>query len=131
LQAVLTGWKVAGGPTRSSAAPAARSPVAARSGGNVGSHGNKSKAAAKTAPQAGPAHATNHAAHHATPAVGAAAASNTATHAAPAATAHEAGAARVEPALRPKTVRPSADSTARSGASSATAAGSDADWETF
>ncbi|NYH23187.1 methyl-accepting chemotaxis protein [Paraburkholderia bryophila] len=134
LQAVLTGWKVAGGPTRSSAAPAARSPTVARSSGNFGSNGNKSKPAAKATPQAGAGHATNHAVNHATPAAGAAAASNTAehaAHAAPATTAREAGAARVEPALRPKTIRPATDSASRSGASSATAAGSDADWETF
>nr|WKF57713.1 Methyl-accepting chemotaxis protein IV [Paraburkholderia busanensis] len=142
LQAVLSGWKVAGGTTRSGAT-AARAPVTARSVPNPVAHhgGNASrKPSGKTAPAAPQAAgaAGNQAAsagaatHQAAPqAAHAATATATAAHAAPAAVAHDAGSTRVEPALRPKTVRPSAESVARPAASSAATAGSDADWETF
>ena len=132
LQAVVNGWKVAGGPAHGSA-PAARSQAARTSGGRNGSTSSskssgKSKPAVKAAPQA----AGNGAAH---PAAGPAAATNPATHPATAAAAHDAGAARVEPALRPA-ARASSESGARPAAArpaavSAASAGSDADWETF
>ncbi|NPT33039.1 methyl-accepting chemotaxis protein [Paraburkholderia xenovorans] len=112
LQAVVNGWKVAGGPVRSSAAvrPQAAQPRAS---------GGKSKPAAKAVPPA----SANGAAH---PAAGTAA-----TSTAQASGNHDAGAARVEPALKPKTARAASESAARPAAASAVTAGPDTDWETF
>ncbi|REE20908.1 methyl-accepting chemotaxis sensory transducer with TarH sensor [Paraburkholderia sp. BL27I4N3] len=114
LQAVVNGWKVAGGVAHGSAAATRPQPAASR----VTS--SKSKPAAKLAQHAG----VNGGAAH--PATGAAA---TSTPSAPGN--HDAGAARVEPALRPKTARAASESAARPAAVSAATAGSDADWETF
>ncbi|PRX99182.1 methyl-accepting chemotaxis protein [Paraburkholderia sp. BL25I1N1] len=114
LQAVVNGWKVAGGAAHGSAAATRPQPAASR----VTS--SRSKPAAKLAQHA----AVNGGAAH--PATGAAATSN------PSASGnHDAGAARVEPALRPKTARAASESAARPAAVSAATAGSDADWETF
>jgi len=44
---------------------------------------------------------------------------------------HEAGAARVEPALKPKTPPAASAPAPRPAAASVASAGSDADWETF
>ncbi|MFM0668795.1 methyl-accepting chemotaxis protein [Paraburkholderia sediminicola] len=114
LQAVVNGWKVAGGAAHSSVA-ATRSQSAAP---RVTS--SKSKPAAKAVPHA----SVNGGAAH--PAAGVAA-TNTASSSA----SHDAGAARVEPALKPKTARAASESAARPVAASAASAGSDADWETF
>ncbi|MFM0317298.1 methyl-accepting chemotaxis protein [Paraburkholderia nemoris] len=124
LQAVVSGWKVAGGQTRSAAtATAARPQAAARSNGSKsGKSSSQHAQPAKAAPQA-----TAHAAAH--PAAGKAA--NAATHATPASSTHGADTARVEPALKPKTPRAASDSAARPAAAGAASAGSDADWETF
>ena len=119
LQAVVNGWKVAGGQTRSTVA-AARPQAGARPNGSERDGKRDSKGGsqhvqhAKTAPQA--------AAH--TPA-------NTVSHAAPASATHGADPARIEPALKPKTVRAASESAARPAAVSAPTSGSDADWETF
>ncbi|MFM0098909.1 methyl-accepting chemotaxis protein [Paraburkholderia nemoris] len=124
LQTVVSGWKVAGGQTRSAAtATAARPQAAARSNGSKsGKSSSQHAQPAKAAPQA-----TAHAAAH--PAAGKAA--NAATHATPASSTHGADTARVEPALKPKTPRAASDSAARPAAAGAASAGSDADWETF
>ncbi|MFM0114532.1 methyl-accepting chemotaxis protein [Paraburkholderia nemoris] len=124
LQAVVSGWKVAGGQTRSAAtATAARPQAAARSNGSKsGKSSSQHAQPAKAAPQAS-AHAAAH------PAAGKAA--NTATHATPASSTHGADTTRVEPALKPKTARAASDSAARPAVTSAASAGSDADWETF
>ncbi|CAE6889979.1 Methyl-accepting chemotaxis protein IV [Paraburkholderia nemoris] len=121
LQAVVSGWKVAGGQTRSAAtATAARPQAAARSNGSKsGKSSSQHAQPAKAAPQAS-AHAAAH------PAAGKAA--NTAT---PASSTHGADTTRVEPALKPKTARAASDSAARPAVTSAASAGSDADWETF
>jgi len=122
LQAVVSGWKVAGGQTRS-VATAARPQAAARSNG--GRSGSQRVQPAKAAPQA-----TAHAAAH--PAAGkAAGAASSAAHATPASATQGADAARVEPALKPKTARGASDSAARPAAAGAASAGSDADWQTF
>jgi methyl-accepting chemotaxis protein-1 (serine sensor receptor) len=119
LQAVVNGWKVAGGQTRSTVA-AARPQAGARPNGSERDGKRDSKGGsqhvqhAKTAPQA--------AAH--TPA-------NTVSHAAPASATHGADPARIEPALKPKTARAASESAARPAAASAPTSGSDADWETF
>ncbi|WNC89876.1 methyl-accepting chemotaxis protein [Paraburkholderia sp. FT54] len=113
LQAVLNGWKVAGGPARSSAAATRPNQTAS----HVTSSGTKP--ATRSAPPAsakGAAHLT---------------ASTAATNTEPASTNHDEGAARVEPALRPKTARAAPESTARPAAASAATTSSDADWETF
>jgi methyl-accepting chemotaxis protein-1 (serine sensor receptor) len=121
LQAVVNGWKV-GGEARGSAAT--RAPAAARP--NAGKSGGQYVQSAKAAQPA-----STHAAAH--PAAGKAA--KTATPAtpaaAPASAAQGADTTRVEPALKPKTARAASDSAARPAAAGATAAGSDADWETF
>ncbi|CAE6778238.1 methyl-accepting chemotaxis protein [Paraburkholderia nemoris] len=124
LQAVVSGWKVAGGQTRSAAtATAARPQAAARSNGSKsGKSSSQHAQPAKAAPQAS-AHAAAH------PAAGKAA--NAATHATPASSTHGADTTRVEPALKPKTARAASDSAARPAVTSAASAGSDADWETF
>ncbi|MFM0030403.1 methyl-accepting chemotaxis protein [Paraburkholderia madseniana] len=122
LQAVVSGWKVAGGQTRS-VATAARPQAAARSNG--GKSGSQRVQPAKAAPQA-----TAHAAAH--PAAGkAAGAASSAAHATPASATQGADTARVEPALKPKTARAASDSAARPAAAGAASAGSDADWQTF
>ncbi len=113
LQAVVNGWKVAGGPAvRSSAAvrPHTAQPRVT---------GSKSKPAAKATPQTS--------AHGAAHPVAATAATNTAQ----ASVNHDAGSARVEPALKPKPARAPSESAARPAAVSAATASSDADWETF
>ncbi|ACD18201.1 methyl-accepting chemotaxis protein [Paraburkholderia phytofirmans] len=111
LQAVVNGWKVAGGAVHNSAAATRSQSTASR----VTS--SKSKPAAKAAPHA----SVNGGA--AQPAANTASASASASH--------DAGAARVEPALKPKTARAASESAARPAAVSAATAGSDADWETF
>ncbi|AXL52268.1 chemotaxis protein [Paraburkholderia caffeinilytica] len=123
LQAVVNGWKVAGGQTRS-AATAARPQAAVRTNGGKsgGRGGNQHAQPAKAAPQAS-AHAAAHPAAN-RPA-------SAATHAAPASATQVADTARVEPALKPKTARAASDSAARPAAAGAATAGSDADWETF
>ena len=110
LQAVVSGWKVAGGAAHGGAA--AR-PVAALPRVNV-----SKKPAAKAAP------ASSQGAAH--PAAG-----TPATNTAQATAHHDAGTARVEPALKPKTARAPSEPAARPAASSAATASSDADWETF
>ncbi|HEX7909835.1 MAG TPA: methyl-accepting chemotaxis protein [Paraburkholderia sp.] len=124
LQAVVNGWKVAGAPARSSAAP-----VRARTATTRVSRGTSKPAAKATAATAATTHG-NGAAH---PATGAAAIHTAVTNTAPAAATHD---ARVEPALKPKTARAAAESAARPAAARPAAAGaattgSDADWETF
>ncbi|MFB9122998.1 HAMP domain-containing protein [Paraburkholderia dipogonis] len=111
LQAVVNGWKVAGGAVHNSAAATRSQATASR----VTS--SKSKPAAKAAPHASVNGGT------AQPAANTASASASASH--------DAGAARVEPALKPKTARAASESAARPAAVSAATAGSDADWETF
>ncbi|CAE6816245.1 methyl-accepting chemotaxis protein [Paraburkholderia aspalathi] len=126
LQAVVNGWKVAGGQTRSvatAAVAAARPQAAARSNGSKSA--SQHAQSAKSAPQA-----TAHAAAH--PAAGKAASTASAAKAAtPASSTHGADTTRVEPALKPKTARAASDSAARPAVASAASAGSDADWETF
>ena len=126
LQAVVNGWKVAGGQTRSvatAAVAAARPQAAARSNGSKSA--SQHVQSAKSAPQA-----TAHAAAH--PAAGKAASTASAAKAAtPASSTHGADTTRVEPALKPKTARAASDSAARPAVTSAASAGSDADWETF
>ena len=132
LQTVVSGWKVAGGPTHGGALAARGAvaaivaPATARTSG--GKHGGARSAggarAAKAAPRAS-AHGAAHSASQAT-----ANTANTATQAAPAPVTHDASTARVEPALKPKTTRAASESPARPAASAATA-GSDGDWETF
>ena len=129
LQTVVSGWKVAGGPTHGGALAARGAvaaivaPATARTSG--GKHGGARSAggarAAKAAPRAS-AHGAAHSASQAT--------ANTATQVAPAPATHDASTARVEPALKPKTTRAASESPARPAASAATA-GSDGDWETF
>ena len=126
LQAVVNGWKVAGGQTRSvatAAVAAARPQAAARSNGSKSA--SQHVQSAKSAPQA-----TAHAAAHS--AAGKAASTASAAKAAtPASSTHGADTTRVEPALKPKTARAASDSAARPAVASAASAGSDADWETF
>ncbi|MCX4158064.1 MULTISPECIES: methyl-accepting chemotaxis protein [Paraburkholderia] len=126
LQAVVNGWKVAGGQTRSvatAAVAAARPQAAARSNGSKSA--SQHAQPAKAAPQAS-AHAAAH------PAAGKAASTASAAKAAtPASSTHGADTTRVEPALKPKTARAASDSAARPAVASAASAGSDADWETF
>ncbi|MCP2086342.1 UNVERIFIED_ORG: methyl-accepting chemotaxis protein [Paraburkholderia sediminicola] len=126
LQAVVNGWKVAGGQTRSvatAAVAAARPQAAARSNGSKSA--SQHAQSAKSAPQA-----TAHAAAHS--AAGKAASTASAAKAAtPVSSTHGADTTRVEPALKPKTARAASDSAARPAVASAASAGSDADWETF
>ncbi|MFT4063162.1 methyl-accepting chemotaxis protein [Paraburkholderia sp.] len=116
LQAVLSGWKVAGGAPRNGA-PAVRAQTSAPAGGAAGSR--FVKPAPSTAGAANAASASN-------AAVTATAGTAQSVHGA---------AARVEPALKPKPAatpaRAAADAGARPAVASAAAAGSDADWETF
>ncbi|MGN8106935.1 methyl-accepting chemotaxis protein [Paraburkholderia sp. 22098] len=122
LQAVLSGWKVASSPARSFAAQA-EPQVKARAAVS------KSKTVAKSAPR--PAQpAANPAASAATSAA-ATANAVTAGGTASASGNHEAGAARVEPALKPKTPPAALVPAPRPAAASVASAGSDADWETF
>ncbi|MBT2791565.1 methyl-accepting chemotaxis protein [Paraburkholderia strydomiana] len=122
LQAVLSGWKVASSHARSFAAQA-EPQVKARAAVS------KSKTVAKSAPR--PAQPAANAAASAAASAAATANSVTAGGTASASGNHEAGAARVEPALKPKT-RPAASAPApRPAAASVASAGSDADWETF
>ena len=134
LQAVLSGWKVGSGSGRGFSAPSAPAvpQVKARA------MSTSRKPAAKAAPRAAQATANGSVAHAAT----ANATAHAATHAttansaaaAPAnqqAAAGQAGTARVEPALKPKTPRAAFEPAARPAAASASSAGSDADWETF
>jgi methyl-accepting chemotaxis protein-1 (serine sensor receptor) len=121
LQTVVGGWRVEGGQRAGSSArsstPAARSK-------------NAPRASAAAAPKAAatPAHA-------ASPAAGHGATHAASQSAAPAAPKHDAArtaaSARAEPALRPRTSAGAAEPTARPAATGASAAGSDADWETF
>jgi methyl-accepting chemotaxis protein len=122
LQAVVNGWKVAGGAAHGGAA-ATRSPSAARV---TSSKSGKSKLASKAAPHVSANGGAAYSAHAAQPAASAAA-----TNPASAPASHDAGAARVEPALKPKTARVASESAVRPVAASAASAGSDADWETF
>ncbi|MGF6540588.1 methyl-accepting chemotaxis protein [Paraburkholderia youngii] len=114
LQAVLSGWKVAGGtPARQSAPATPRSQASAQF--------------AKAAPQAASA---------ATPVHPAGASSEAkATAAAPAAPSQHDAAARVEPALKSRptaaAARATTDTPARAAPASTAKASSDADWETF
>ncbi|MFM0375502.1 MULTISPECIES: methyl-accepting chemotaxis protein [Paraburkholderia] len=111
LQAVLSGWKVASSPARSFAAQA-EPQVKARAAVS------KSKTVTKSAARpAQPAAATA----NAVTAGGTASASGN----------HEAGAARVEPALKPKSPPAASVPAPRPAAASVASAGSDADWETF
>ncbi|MEZ0605072.1 methyl-accepting chemotaxis protein [Paraburkholderia sp. IW21] len=122
LQAVVNGWKVAGGQTRSNAAAAHPQAAARLNGGKQGSlNGSQRAQPAKVAPQA-PAH---------TAARPAASTATHETHATPASASQDADAARVEPALKPKTARAASESAARPAAASAAAAAPDSDWETF
>jgi hypothetical protein len=127
LQMVVSGWKVAGGQTRSSVT-AARPHAAARpNGSKSGSRNGKPHAQpAKAAPQA-PAHSAAH------PAAGKAAstAAGIAAHATPASATQGVDTTRVEPALKPKTARAASETAVRPAPAGAATAGSDADWETF
>ena len=114
LQAVVKGWKVAGTQTHSSAAAVRAQAAAPRMSGS------KSKPAAKAVPQAPVSGAAQ-----------AAASPATAKNPAPASAARDAGSARVEPALKPRTTRTASESAARPAAAGAATAGADADWETF
>jgi len=118
LQAVLSGWTVAGGSVRGGTAPA-RLPTAAQPSGVTG----RPPAKAMT-PQAASAANANRATGNATGKAAATASAAVATH--------EAG-ARVEPALKPKPASAAArPATAAPALAASTAtAGSDADWETF
>ncbi|CAH2899993.1 MAG: Methyl-accepting chemotaxis sensor/transducer protein [uncultured Paraburkholderia sp.] len=111
LQAVLSGWKVASSPARGFAAQA-EPQVKARAAVS------KSKTVAKSAARpAQPAAATANAV--------------TAGGTASASANHEPGAARVEPALKPKAPPAASAPAPRPAAASVASAGSDADWETF
>ncbi|WP_233832696.1 methyl-accepting chemotaxis protein [Paraburkholderia sp. ZP32-5] len=116
LQAVLNGWKVAGGAARQSAATGA-APARAQTAAPVSAR-KSARQVAKAAPQ--PASTVSAAsaapADNAKAAVAANAAQPT----------HDA-AARVEPALKPK----QSAAPARPAVASTATAGSDADWETF
>jgi methyl-accepting chemotaxis protein len=114
LQAVLSGWKVASSPARSFAAQA-EPQVKARAAVS------KSKTVAKSATRPAQAAANAAATANAATASGNASASGN----------HEAGAARVEPALKPKTPPAASVPAPRPAAASVASAGSDADWETF
>jgi methyl-accepting chemotaxis protein len=114
LQAVLSGWKVASNPARSFAAQA-EPQVKARAAVS------KSKTVAKSATRPAQAAANAAATANAATASGNASASGN----------HEAGAARVEPALKPKTPPAASVPAPRPAAASVASAGSDADWETF
>ncbi|MFM0215983.1 MULTISPECIES: methyl-accepting chemotaxis protein [Paraburkholderia] len=118
LQAVLSGWKVASSPARSFAAQA-EPQVKARAAVS------KSKTVAKSAPR--PAQPAANAAASAAATANAVTAGGTAS----ASGNHEAGAARVEPALKPKTPPAASAPAPRPAAASVASAGSDADWETF
>ncbi|QQC63034.1 methyl-accepting chemotaxis protein [Paraburkholderia ginsengisoli] len=124
LQAVVNGWKVAGGEMRGAAAVR---PQAAARGQSV-----KTAPASPTHGGAHPAAGTSSIANAANAAGSGSAASATtsATKPAPASSTHDA-AARAEPALRPKTTRAAAESAARSAFASPATASADADWETF
>ncbi|NKJ45949.1 methyl-accepting chemotaxis protein [Burkholderia sp. SG-MS1] len=124
LQAVVNGWKVAGGQSRASGT-AGRQQAAARVNGGVSSQPGKPVVQASTAN--GPAHPA------ASSVANAASAGSTASPAnpAPVSASHDAG-ARVEPALKPKaTARAATGAVARPASASPAAAGADADWETF
>jgi methyl-accepting chemotaxis protein len=129
LQEVLSGWKVASHAARGFSAASAPVVPQVKARTSVGS----SKPAAKAAPRAPKAAASAPAAHASTANATASAAAHAAaaTSAAPAAGNHEAGAGRVEPALKPKAPRAAAEPVARPAAASVSSAGSDADWETF
>ncbi|AXF15847.1 methyl-accepting chemotaxis protein [Paraburkholderia caledonica] len=114
LQAVLSGWRVASSPARSFAAQA-EPQVKARAAVS------KSKTVAKSATRPAQAAANAAATANAATASGNASASGN----------HEAGAARVEPALKPKTPPAASVPAPRPAAASVASAGSDADWETF
>jgi len=118
LQAVVSGWKVAGGQARSSAEVARARTATTRVSGSTSKPASK---AASPASGKGAAH----------PATGAVTTHTAAANPTPASATHDAGAARVEPALKPKTVRAAAEPAARPAAAGAATAGSDADWETF
>ncbi|MGY6130176.1 methyl-accepting chemotaxis protein (plasmid) [Paraburkholderia strydomiana] len=118
LQAVLSGWKVASSPARSFAAQA-EPQVKARAAVS------KSKTVTKSAPR--PAQPAANAAASAAATANAVTAGGTAS----ASGNHEAGAARVEPALKPKTPPAASVPAPRPAAAGVASAGSDADWETF
>jgi methyl-accepting chemotaxis protein-1 (serine sensor receptor) len=118
LQAVLSGWKVASSPARSFAAQA-EPQVKARAAVS------KSKTVTKSTPR--PAQPAANAAASAAATANAVTAGGTAS----ASGNHEAGAARVEPALKPKTPPAASAPAPRPAAASVASAGSDADWETF
>ena len=118
LQAVLSGWKVASSPARSFAAQA-EPQVKARAA--VSKSKTVTKSAARPAQPAANAAASAAATANAVTAGGTASASGN----------HEAGAARVEPALKPKTPPAASAPAPRPAAASVASAGSDADWETF
>ncbi|MCC8402190.1 methyl-accepting chemotaxis protein [Paraburkholderia sp. MMS20-SJTN17] len=121
LQAVLSGWKVAGAAAARQSAPAARTQTPAQ--------------LAKAAPQAASgATAVGAGASHSMHATHAGNATTTTAAPAPAPASHDA-AARIEPALKPKpaaaTARVKTDTSTRAPAASTASASSDADWETF
>ncbi|MGC2037965.1 methyl-accepting chemotaxis protein [Paraburkholderia caledonica] len=118
LQAVLSGWKVASSPARSFAAQA-EPQVKARA--VVSKSRTATKSAARPAQPAANAAASAAATANAVTAGGTASASGN----------HEAGAARVEPALKPKSPPAASAPAPRPAAASVASAGSDADWETF
>lgn len=118
LQAVLSGWKVASSSARSFAAQA-EPQVKARAA--VSKSKTVTKSAARPAQPAANAAASAAATANAVTAGGTASASGN----------HEAGAARVEPALKPKTPPAASAPAPRPAAASVASAGSDADWETF
>ncbi|WP_025598225.1 methyl-accepting chemotaxis protein [Burkholderia sp. WSM2230] len=134
LQAVLSGWKVASSAARGFNAPTVPQVKARAGAGNSKPAAKAAPRPAQPAPSAPAAHAatanaTAHATARATP--NATAHATPASSAAPASGNHEAGAGRVEPALKPKAPRAAYEPAARPAAASVSSAGSDADWETF
>jgi methyl-accepting chemotaxis protein len=124
LQAVVNGWKVAGGQTRGAAA--------VRANGGMGAPGGQSVKAVARAASANGAGQPAASIANAASAASAASAGRAASGANPAqASATHDTPARVEPALKPKTARASADPAARPAPVSPAAASADADWETF
>ena len=115
LQAVVNGWKVAGGQMRNSAAVRPHAAARVNSG------------TARPSAKAVPVATANGAAQAARVAN---AASASAASSAPASAAHDAG-TRIEPALKPKTARVATESAARPAPAGTATASADADWETF
>ncbi|MEA3084512.1 MAG: methyl-accepting chemotaxis protein serine sensor receptor [Paraburkholderia sp.] len=135
LQAVVNVWKVAGGQTRTGATGVRTQAAMRTNGGTKGSANSNADGVTvggKTAqPTRAPQRAQGNAAANSAANLTTHTATQTANHAAPPSATHGADAARVEPALKPRTARAAAESTVRPAAAGTASAGSDADWETF